>query len=173
MWFLLATCVCDLMLSVLHYALCVFSLLGHITTPSARSAPYAQWATRATSCCWSKHKQQSIFTILTLFIAFMITDSMDLGSPSLSSQLLICSLLLLQSNCLPEKLIQKIGVLTLADKVWVRLLVLVLPISFAIWFLPMSPEQSRAFPHAEQIYFVCFSSFPSLIYFISMDFLFF
>ena len=98
MWFLLATCVCDLMLSVLHYALYVSSLLDHITTPSAGSAPYAQWSTRATPCCWSNHKQQSIFAILTVFIAPMITNSMDLGSPSLSSQLLICSLLLHQIN---------------------------------------------------------------------------
>ena len=32
-WFLVATCVCDLMLSILQYALCVSSLLDHITTP--------------------------------------------------------------------------------------------------------------------------------------------
>jgi len=49
-------------------------------------------------CYWSKHKQQSIFAILTVFIVPMITDSMYLGYPNLSSQLLFCSLLLLQRN---------------------------------------------------------------------------
>jgi len=66
--------------------------------PRAGSTSSAKLAARATPCCWSKHKQQSIFAILTVFIAPMITYSMDLGSPSLSSQLLICSLLLHQIN---------------------------------------------------------------------------